>query len=93
MEGLSEIEAIISGRVQGVTFRSFVKKKADSLWLKGEVENIPDFKVRVIAQGSEEKLEKFIENLWKGPFDSKVSNVEVFWRDPSGEFKDFKIKY
>lgn len=90
---MSEIEVIVSGKVQGVNYRNFVKKKADALWLKGEVENIPDFKVRVIAQGSEEQLEKFIEYLWKGPFGCKVSNVELTWREPSENLEGFKIRY
>jgi acylphosphatase len=90
---MKEIEAIISGKVQGVSYRYFVKKKADNLWLKGEVENIPDFKVKVVAQGPAEKLEQFIGYLWKGPFGAKVSNVEISWREPSEEFRDFKIKF
>jgi acylphosphatase len=90
---MKEIEARISGNVQGVNFRSFVKKKADNLWLSGTVENIPDFKVRVIAQGSEEKLERLIEYLWKGPFTAKVSNVEVIWREVEEKYQNFKINY
>lgn len=88
---MKEIEAIISGKVHGVNFRNFVKTKADNLWLRGEVSNIPDFKVRVIAQGNEEKLERFIEHLWKGPFGSKVSNVEVSFREPKEEYASFKV--
>jgi len=88
-----EIEAIVSGKVQGITFRSFVKSKADNLWLKGEVQNIPDFKVRVLAQGPEDKLERLIELLWKGPFGAKVSNVEVSWREPTHEYQGFKIMF
>ena len=90
---MREIEAIISGRVQGVSFRDFVKKKADALWLSGTVENIPDFKVKVIAQGPEEKLERFLEHLRKGPFNAKVSNVEVSWDDVSERVQGFKIIY
>jgi acylphosphatase len=90
---MREIEVTISGKVQGVNFRNFVKKKADSLWLYGEVQNAPDFKVRVIAQGPEEKLERLIEHLWKGPFTAKVSNVEVSWRDSREGYQSFKIKY
>jgi acylphosphatase len=90
---MEEIEATVSGKVQGVNFRSFVKKKADSLWLIGEVENVPNFKVKVIAQGSRDRLEKLIEYLWKGPFGAKVSNVDIFWRESVEEYQGFKIKY
>lgn len=90
---MQEIKAIVSGKVQGVSYRDFVKRKADGLWLSGEVENIPDFKVRVVAQGSEEKLQKFIEHLWKGPFGSKISNVEISWREATVKLQGFKIKF
>jgi len=90
---MAEIEAIISGKVQGINFRSFVKRKADNLWLNGVVKNIPDFKVRVIAQGAEDKLEKLIEYLWKGPFGAKVSDVSVSWREPTEDFQGFRIIY
>lgn len=92
-ENRMEIEAIISGKVRGVNYHNFVKKKADGLWIFGEVENLPDFKVRVIAQGNEARLEKLIEHLWKGPFGSKVSNVEVSWRELVTKFDGFKIKF
>ncbi len=90
---MREIEAVVSGKVQAVNFRSFVKRKADNLWLVGEVENTLDFKVRVIAQGPAEKLEKFVEHLWKGPFGAQVSNVEIVWRDSAAELQGFRIKY
>lgn len=90
---MKEIETIVSGKVQGVNFRNFVKSKADSLWLVGYVENIPDFKVRVVAQGKEEKLEKLIEHLHRGPFAAKPSDVKVLWREPQEKFKEFKIIY
>lgn len=90
---MKEIKAIISGKVQGVNFRNFVKQKAGSLWLSGFVENIPDYRVRVVAQGSEEKLERLIEYLHKGPFAAKPSRVEVEWREPEEELRGFKVKY
>jgi acylphosphatase len=90
---MKEFEAIISGKVQAVNFRNFVKQKADALWLAGTVENLPDFKVRVVAQGPEDKLEKFIGHLHKGPFNAKVLNVDVAWKEPSEEMRGFKIIY
>jgi len=90
---MQEIEAVVSGKVQGVTYRDFVQKKASALWVFGYVENIPDFKVKVVAQGNKEKLERFIEHLWKGPFGSKISDVSVVWREPTENYNDFSIHY
>ena len=56
-----EIEVIIRGRVQMVMFRDFTKRKAGSLGLTGTVKNLKDGSVCVVAQGDEDKLNKFIE--------------------------------
>lgn len=83
----------VSGRVQGVFFRSNTKKVACSLGLKGWVRNTEDGKVEVIAEGEEEKLKKLIEWLHKGPSLAKVEKVSIEWQKFKGEFNDFKIKY
>jgi len=90
---MKEMEAIISGRVQGINYRSFVHKKANALWLSGYVENMPNRNVRVVSQGSEEKLRALVEHLWKGPFSANVSNVLVTWCEPTQDFNDFSIRY
>ena len=46
---MERIEAIVSGRVQMVMFRDFAQRKALGLRLCGEVMNLPDGTVRVIA--------------------------------------------
>lgn len=90
---MKEIECVISGKVQGVNFRSFVRSKANALWVTGFVENINSYDVRVVAQGSEEKLKKLIAFLYKGPFTAQVNNVVVSWRDPTEQYDDFSIHY
>lgn len=42
----------ISGFVQGVGFRKFVKKEAQKLHLTGYVKNLPDGRVEVLVQSS-----------------------------------------
>lgn len=76
-----------------VMFRDFIKRHALSLGLRGTVENLDDGSVEVIAQGMEEKLEKLIEKLHKGPFLARVIRVDVTWREPQGDFTGFTIVY
>ena len=90
---IKEIEAIIKGRVQMVTFRDFAKGKARSLELYGTVENLSDGSVRVIAQGDEEKLKQLILLLKEGPHFAKVEDVKVGWREIKEKSDDFKIIY
>ena len=88
-----QIECIVSGRVQGINYRSFVHKKASALWLSGYVENMPNRNVRVIAQGPEEKLKTLVEHLWKGPFSASINDVSITWREPNQKFNDFSVHY
>ena len=49
----------ITGIVQGVGFRYFVKRKADLYGIAGWVRNLPDGRVEVFAQGDPEVLNEF----------------------------------
>lgn len=90
---VKEIQANIVGKVQMVLFRDFIQRHARSLGLLGTVENLQDGSVEVIAQGAEEKLEKLIEHLRKGPFLARVVRVDVKWREPAEDFQGFTIIY
>ncbi len=91
------LECKITGLVQGVMFRDFVKRNAQKLDLTGTVENHSDGSVFVVAEGKEEQLKKFIPILRKKPFISRivahVENIEEKWGEGTGEFPDFQILY
>ena len=87
------LEAIVSGRVQMVMYRDFVQRKASGLKLTGQVNNMPNGKVFVVAEGSREKLEKLIQKLRKGSLLSHVENVEIKWLPATNSFKSFVITY
>lgn len=81
----------ILGFVQGVGFRRFVKKNAQSLGLKGWVKNLPDGRVETLAQGSKEKIEELILICKKGTFFSDIKSIQVEWDKDSEDFSDFLI--
>lgn len=87
------IESTVRGRVQLVMFRDFTKRYARRLGLVGFVKNNPDGTVRVIAEGSEEKLKLLIAHLGKGSLLSRVDHVEVEWSAPTGELSPFAIHF
>ncbi len=80
----------ISGFVQGVGFRRFIKKHARDLGLTGWVKNLPDRRVEALFTGSKEKIEKMIEECRKGAFLSEVENVESEWVREE-KFDSFKV--
>lgn len=82
---------IVSGFVQGIGYRSFVKKNAVKLGLTGFVRNIENGRVEALFQGDKEKIEEMILLCKKGPYLSEVKNVEVDWIDEMEEFKLFEV--
>ena len=83
----------LSGRVQGVCFRSASRNKARSLGIKGWVRNLPDKRVEITAEGEEDKVKKFIEWAKEGPEFAGVENMELYREEYKGEFDRFEIKY
>jgi acylphosphatase len=75
---------LISGMVQGVFFRVFVREEAGELDLSGWVRNTGDGKVEAVFEGEKEKVEEIIELCRKGPVGSEVEDVEVEWSEPEG---------
>lgn len=87
------VHLLISGIVQGVNFRYYTRETAKKLNLTGWVKNLSDGKVEAVAEGDEEKINKFIEWAKHGPPSARVDNVEVKKGKYTGEFSDFKIDY
>lgn len=68
---------LVSGRVQGVGFRYYVLRRAQTLGLVGWVRNRPDGTVEIEAQGDAASLASFEVQLRQGPRFSNVTNVEI----------------
>lgn len=82
---------IVSGTVQGVFYRKFIKEKADNLELKGFVRNLENGDVEIYVEGEKEKIKKLIEEAKKGPKYSVVKDISIEEKKWTGEFKDFKV--
>jgi len=83
----------VSGRVQGVFFRSEIKHEADSHGVKGWVRNLPDGRVEAVFEGEEEAVKALIEFCKRGPPGARVTNVDLTWENYTEEFDGFKVKY
>jgi acylphosphatase len=83
----------ITGVVQGVGFRHFARKLAQSYGIKGNVRNAPDGSVQITAEGRKEALMAFIDELKIGPRFASVSRIDVDWQEASGEFMDFTYAF
>jgi acylphosphatase len=66
----------ISGRVQGVGFRWFIRVAARRLDLAGWVRNMPDGSVEIAASGPQERLDEFRRAISRGPDGAMVTAVK-----------------
>jgi len=89
----ARLHAIVSGEVQGVFFRAHTEEEARRLGLTGWVMNTSDGGVEVEAEGEKEKLAELLLWLHHGPPAAIVEKVEYEWKEFSGEFSGFKIRY
>lgn len=89
---LSRLHAIVEGRVQGVSFRYFVREQAYFLGITGWVRNRSDGRVEVTAEGPRSQLELLVQALHKGPEAAYVTDVSVEWSEGKGEFPTFWVR-
>lgn len=87
------LHIFVSGRVQGVFYRDFTRRQAKRFNITGWVRNLWDGRVEAVAEGEEEDLKKFVEELKKGPPAAKVENLEIKEEAATSEFDDFEIVY
>jgi acylphosphatase len=80
----SRLTALVSGRVQGVGYRVFVRREAVDRRLAGYVENLSDGRVEVVAEGPRAELEHFLERLAVGPLHAQVEGIDASWGEAGG---------
>jgi acylphosphatase len=88
----ARLHAIVEGQVQGVGFRMFVLRNADTLNLTGWVRNRGDGNVEVLAEGARPAVEKLLTALHAGPRASFVTHVQTEWLPATGEFTRFQAR-
>jgi len=86
-------KVIVKGEVQRVGYRDEVEKIARKLNIKGFVENLKPYDVRIACEGEEGDVTRFIGALRiEGDLLIRVSDIAVEYEPPTGEFKYFEIK-
>ena len=87
---MQRAEIIAKGDVQKVWYRAKVLEIAANLNIKGEIENLENENVKIIAEGEKEKLEEFIEKIKVKDELINVKDLSVNWSEPTNEFTDFR---
>jgi acylphosphatase len=90
---MRRLEAVVSGRVQGVGFREFVRREAMARGLTGYVRNSDDGRqVEVVAEGDDAVLGELERILRDGPRFSRVERVDATYSDAGGGFARFSVE-
>jgi len=89
---IKKVNILVSGRVQGVFYRTSTRDKALELGIKGWVQNNPDGSVYIEAEADQSTLDQFIEWCKKGPLMARIDNINISHQSPEG-FQDFEVRY
>jgi acylphosphatase len=86
------LDAVVSGRVQGVGFRYFVLREATALGLEGWVANTMDGSVRCVAEGPRDRLEILLGRVRVGPGAAIVEHISEAWMPATGTLGPFEVR-
>ena len=84
------VRLYITGTVQGVFFRGFVKENAERHNVKGFVRNLEDGRVEIFLEGDANAVNKMILICKKGQRHSQIRKVEEK-PERYQDFRQFKV--
>ena len=86
------VKLLISGRVQGIGYRSWTEHEACALGLSGWVRNLPSGEVEALIAGDEVILQSMIDRCKQGPRFAKVTDIKVEWDVVTEPLTGFEIR-
>jgi acylphosphatase len=90
--GQVRLNARVFGVVQGVGFRFWTMGKAEELGLTGEVRNVDDGSVAVVAEGPESRVRDLLEWLNSDGTPGRVDRVDNEMLPAEGNFRGFRAR-
>ncbi len=86
------MDITVKGRVQRTNYRDQVEEIARKLNVTGHVENLKPYDVKIVAEGEEESIKNFIEQINIQKFPVFVEDLKIKKGHATGEFEYFEIK-
>ena len=87
---MASLRGFVSGRVQGVGFRYFVRRAAEAEGLTGFALNLADGRVEFLLQGESGAVHRVIGLIRQGPSHARVDNLELHAADEAETMPDFR---
>lgn len=93
MKEETRVHCFVSGTVQGIGYRFFVRGQAEKLGVRGWVKNLRDGRVEVVVEGGSERVANFLKSLKDdAPDEAAIENISTNYESARGE-KDFQIRF
>jgi acylphosphatase len=89
---ITRVRVVVTGRVQGVSFRSSLMEVARRYRVQGWVKNNPDGSLEAVLQGREENLSHVLDWARHGPPGAVVTELKTELLEPSTDVGDFQIR-
>ncbi|MDP2845228.1 MAG: acylphosphatase [Candidatus Methanoperedens sp.] len=86
---MKRLTMVVSGNVQKGGYRDIIIRLGMALGLRGYAENLPDGRVKIIAEGNEKKLELLKESADIKNALISVENIEDSFSEATDEFSGF----
>lgn len=88
---ITRAHVLVSGVVQGVSYRYSTLNQARYLSVNGWVRNLPDGRVEAVFEGNREAVEGMIRWCSHGPIGAVVKEVVVEYLEAAGD-RSFEIR-
>jgi len=85
------MQVLYAGRVQGVGFRYAVRTLASGFEVTGAVRNLPDGRVELLAEGSQDELDAFRQAVRQSGLEHFIQKEDLHWGEAENVFHGFEI--
>lgn len=82
---------LFSGHVQGVGFRYTTHSIARQFEVTGYVQNLPDRRVELVAEGERKEIDAFLQDV-RERFFNHIRDERIDTGPATGEFSGFEIR-
>ena len=91
-ESTLRTEVLFEGRVQGVGFRYTAQSIAKGYDVVGYVQNLPDGRVKLVAEGARHQIDRFLDDL-AGRMEDHIQDQHRSDGPATGEFSQFGVRH
>lgn len=90
---IRRLAARFDGHVQGVGFRFTTVEIARDFAVQGYVQNMVDGSVKLVAEGDENELMRFLDALRAAHIFRHVIREDLSWPTATGDLEGFTVRY